>query len=825
MATNILASVSVVLGAEVSEFRAKMAEARKELNGLIKFSDGAKDIGENLSKFVTLPLAAMGAAIVKVGGDFESSFNRVEAATQATGAELLALKDKAKDIALDPKLKFSATDAAGALENLAKNGLNTAQILGGAADATVNLATATGGNLATAADIATDAMNNFNLTANDLAGSVNSITGTTIASKLDIDNYRQALGQAGSVAGQLGVRFTDFNTALAVTSSGFTSGSDAGTSFKTFLQRLVPQSKEAEAAMQQLGLKFFDAQGQLKPLREIAGQLQAAFKGLSDQQKTDLGTKIFGADSIRTALLLAKDGAEGFDKMAASIGKVNAASQGAILSKGFAGALEGLKSATEGLGIAIAESGLLDFAAKIVRGLAEFASGLAKTDPAILNTIVVLAGIAAAVGPVLVAIGTLGVALPALTVGFGLLGTAATATWIAVTGPIGLTVLGIAAVAAGAAVLVNRFGSVEKVAAAFGAAVTNLASKALSALSAGLALTGLPLFAALAAEAAAKVGELAARLGLLSAPTKALAGSFDAAFRQPDYFADELTKTAVPMRLLTTLTDAQRKALEDQLKALQDLNKGYDNIGIRSVLKVPETPDFALKLPPGAGLPTTLQTLPGFDTTALSASVEAARQSYEKLTDSQKNAYQGTVDFNTGFGAAMEQLSASIGPLLADIAGQFGTAFASIVVGTASAGDALATLFGGILQSIGGFMTTFGKQLVVLGIGKVGLDNLFKGAAGGPLAIAAGLGLIALGSLAGAVGSSAASSVSSISSGGGGGNSTRPTFTPTSAPNATAPPAGITRNIHNVVFQLEGNQLVAGLAIETDRLGRITGRP
>ena len=80
----------------------------------------------------------------------------------------------------------------------------------------------------------------------------------------------------------------------------------------------------------------------------LAVLIYAEFK-----QKTNLGTKIFGSDSIRTALLLAKDGAEGFDKMAASIGKVNAAAQGAILSKGFAGALEGLKSATEGLGIAI----------------------------------------------------------------------------------------------------------------------------------------------------------------------------------------------------------------------------------------------------------------------------------------------------------------------------------------------------------------------------------------------------------------------------------------------------------------------------------------
>lgn len=431
---DILASMSVKLNGDISDFQRAMAAARKELAGFVKLGDQLKSVGQSLLP-VSAAIVAFGGYAVKVAGDFESAFNRVEAATQATGQELLDLKAKAQGIALDPKLKFSATDAAGALENLAKNGLTTTQILGGAADASVNLATATGGKLATSADIATDVMNNFNLTAQQLAASVDNITGTTIASKLDIDNYRQALGQAGGVAGQLGVSFTDFNTALAATSSGFSSGSDAGTSFKTFLQRLVPQSKEAEKAMAKLGLKFFDAQGQMKPLREIAGELQKAFKGLSDQQRNELGTQIFGSDSIRTALLLAKQGTEGFDKMAESIGKVNAASQGAILSKGFNGALESAKSALEGFQIALGESGLLDLGTRFLKGAAELLSGLAQADPALLNFGVTIAAAAAALGPLALAIGTFtSTVLPALSVGF-----------TALTGPVGLAIAGIAA--------------------------------------------------------------------------------------------------------------------------------------------------------------------------------------------------------------------------------------------------------------------------------------------------------------------------------------------------------------------------------------------
>lgn len=460
-----VASLTALIGADTTGFSAALAAAEGSLrrfagnveaqagkasaafaaniNKIGAAGESLKNLGGNLTLGLTAPLVLFGGAALKAAGDFESGFNRVQAATQASGAQLEELRQKALGISLDPKLKFSATEAASALENLAKNGLTTAQILGGAADASVNLATATGGQLATSADIATDVMNNFNLTAQQLAASVDNITGTTIASKLDIDNYRQALGQAGGVAGQLGVKFSDFNAALAVTSSGFSSGSDAGTSFKTFLQRLVPQSKEAAAAMKQLGLNFFNAQGQLKPLREIAGELQRAFKGLSDEQRNQLGTQIFGADSIRTALLLAKDGAEGFDKMAASIGKVNAAAQGEILSKGFTGALQAAKSALEGFQIALGESGLLDLGTGFLKSGASFLSGLAQLDPAILRTGTALAAAAAAIGPLLGGIGALGVAIPALATGFATIGAAVGLA----AGPLALLVVGVGAAA------------------------------------------------------------------------------------------------------------------------------------------------------------------------------------------------------------------------------------------------------------------------------------------------------------------------------------------------------------------------------------------
>jgi TP901 family phage tail tape measure protein len=427
-----------------------------ELNkGLGRLATGTKDAGAGLTTFLTVPLLAAGGAALKIGGDFESAFNRVEAATLASGKELDSLRDKAQNIALDPNLKFSSVEAANALENLAKNGLNTAQILGGAVDATTALATATGGKLATAADITTDVMAGFGKSAADAAALVSNITGTTIASKLSIDDYRLALGQAGAVAGQMGVSFEDFNTALGVTSSGFASGADAGTSFKTFIQRLVPSTKESAQAMEKLGLSFFDAQGKMRPLRDIAGQLQQAFKGLSDQQKNSLGTQIFGADSIRTALLLAKDGVKGFDAVQASIAKVNAASQGQILSQGFVGSFEAFKSSLEGLGQKIAESGILDFATKLAQKGAELASQLAKADPELLKLGVSIAAAAASTGPLLYGIGRLGEILVGAKAAFAAFGLTSGAALLPVIGVV-------AAVGAAGYLLIKNWDSVTQ---------------------------------------------------------------------------------------------------------------------------------------------------------------------------------------------------------------------------------------------------------------------------------------------------------------------------------------------------------------------------
>lgn len=408
----VIGSLRVNLGIDTAIFDKGLADAMKSLKGVGNTMQG---IGKSMSMYLTAPIVGFGALTVKTAGDFEAAMNRVGAATGSTGAQFQALEDLARD--LGRTTTKSASESADMLEMLAKNGLSAEQILGGAAEAAIKLSEATGGDLSKSADVATNIMAQFGKEAKDLAPIVDQITGVTLQSQFGFDDYAQAIGQAGGVAGSLGVELTEFNAAIAATSDVFNSGSDAGTSFKTFLLRLVPQSEGAAAAMEKLGLEFFDASGKMKALPDIAEQLKVALAGLSDEARNDALNTIFGTDALRTAVALGNEGAAGINSMVEAINKKGIADeQAAARMKGFNGEMEKLAGAFDELKLAIADSGLLETITAFVTKLAEWMTELAKTNPEILKWGTIVAGLVAIIGPVVVVVGTLVTAIAAIGV-------------------------------------------------------------------------------------------------------------------------------------------------------------------------------------------------------------------------------------------------------------------------------------------------------------------------------------------------------------------------------------------------------------------------
>ncbi|AWC25450.1 phage tail tape measure protein, TP901 family, core region [Aminobacter sp. MSH1] len=406
----VIGSLRVVLGIDTAMFDKGLADAMKSLKGIGKSMQSA---GKTMSAALTAPILGFGALTLKTAGAFEASMNRVAAATGATGAEFQALETLARD--LGRSTSKSASESADMLEMLAKNGLSAEQILGGAAEAAIKLSEATGGELSRSADVATNVMAQFGLEAKDLAKVVDQITAVTLDSQFGFDDYALALGQAGGVAGALGVELTEFNAVIAATSDVFNSGSDAGTSFKSFLTRLVPASDAAAATMEELGLKFFEADGSMKSMSAIAGELQTKMAGLSDENMNAALKDIFGVDAMRTAVALMNQGASGIDAATASINRKGIADQqAAARMAGLNGEMEKLAGAFEDLQIAFADSGLLALVTEFVTKLAEWVQSLAEANPELLKWGTIIAGVAAALGPLVLALGVVATGIAAI---------------------------------------------------------------------------------------------------------------------------------------------------------------------------------------------------------------------------------------------------------------------------------------------------------------------------------------------------------------------------------------------------------------------------
>lgn len=309
--------------------------------------------------------------------EFESAMGVIEAASGQTGRALAEAELAIRSLGV--ATGFGARQAAEAAEELLKAGLSIRDLTGGALEAAITLAAATGGTMAEGANIAVRAMQNFGLEAEDLQRVIQGAAGVINATTFDLNDYSLAIGQAANSAGAYGVTLEDFNATLALTASAFSSGSDAGTSFKTFLQRLVPQSEEAAQAMEDLQFSAFDANGEFVGMEELVSRLTVSFAGLTTQERARAIVTIFGSDAQRTANALITQGSESLREMRdVTLQQADAQAMAAARWQGVNGALARLSANWEELSITIAQSGMQGAIASIIGVVTQAVSWLTR---------------------------------------------------------------------------------------------------------------------------------------------------------------------------------------------------------------------------------------------------------------------------------------------------------------------------------------------------------------------------------------------------------------------------------------------------------------
>lgn len=362
---------------------AKIQKVKTELNGLkgkaytvainVKQNGDIGGMKDKLSGMAAgamagLPVQAAGFAglgygvfdAVKNYSDFTAQLSQIKAVTGLDAEAMDAVKEKALELGADTQ--FSSTEAAQGMTELLKAGVSVKDVLGDASQAALDLAAAGQLSLPEAAEIMSTAMNAFHM--DDATHAADVLVGAANASATGVQELKYSLSAVSAVAAGVGMSFDDTNTALAVFANNGLKGSDAGTSLKTMLMNLSPQTKQATEEMQRLGLltdegtsKFFDQEGHLRPLSDIAGLLQDHLSGLTDEEKMNALSTMFGSDAIRGGMIMLREGAKGVKDMNAAMKDITAHKTAKVAMDNLRGSLLRLKSAWENLTIKLLDHG------------------------------------------------------------------------------------------------------------------------------------------------------------------------------------------------------------------------------------------------------------------------------------------------------------------------------------------------------------------------------------------------------------------------------------------------------------------------------------
>lgn len=395
-------NIVIRLMADTSNYTTKMQAASAQAEKLSTAMEKPRTTSEKLEAgFTKVGLAtgalaaAVGIAAVKSFADFDAQMSVVQANTGATGDELNKLRDAALDAG--QRTVYSASQSADAINELAKAGMSTADILNGGLNGALDLAASDGMAVSDAAELMASTLAQFNLTGKDATKVADALAAGAGKAQGSAHDLGFALSQAGLVAHQYGLSMEETTGTLAAFANAGMIGSDAGTSLKSMLIALANPSTKARQTLSDLGISAWDAQGNFVGLSGLAGQLQDKMSGLTDQQRQQAMATIFGSDAVRAAGVLYQQGADGVDEWKKTVSDSGFASeQAAARTNNLKGDIEQFTGSIETMLIKIG-GGANGPLRSMVQGATDLVTAFSSLDPKIQQT-TVLVGLAFGAG-------------------------------------------------------------------------------------------------------------------------------------------------------------------------------------------------------------------------------------------------------------------------------------------------------------------------------------------------------------------------------------------------------------------------------------------
>lgn len=297
-------STSVVLS--------KIDQAGKKMEA---FGDSVTSAGQKIMP-ASMAVAGLGAAAVKTATDFDEGMSKVAAISGATGDDLDALRDKARE--MGAKTKFSAAEAAAAMEYMAMAGWKTEDMLGGI-EGIMNLAAASGEDLATTSDIVTDALTAFGMSADDSAHFADILAAASSNANTNVAMMGETFKYCAPIAGALGFSAEDTAQAIGLMANAGIKSTQAGTALRTIMNNLAGEVKITGSALGEVTIATTNTDGSMRDLSDILSDCRGAFSQLSESEQAAAAEALVGKNAMSGFLALMNAGEGDIEKLSSAI--------------------------------------------------------------------------------------------------------------------------------------------------------------------------------------------------------------------------------------------------------------------------------------------------------------------------------------------------------------------------------------------------------------------------------------------------------------------------------------------------------------------------
>ena len=399
----------VETGNELKRLEAEAKNANSELAKIGEAGQVLQNAGDKISGAgekllpVTAGVTALGTAAVKTASDFDSAMSKVAAVSGATGDDLQALRDKARE--MGSKTKFSASEAAEAMNYMAMAGWKTNDMLSGI-DGIMNLAAASGEDLATTSDIVTDALTAFGLTAQGSGHFADVLAAASSNANTNVSMLGESFKYCAPIAGALGFSCEDTAEALGLMANAGIKSTQSGTSMRSIMTALSGDVKFCSAAFGEMEIATSNSDGSMRSLSDILADCRVAFDQMSESEKASAAETLVGKNAMSGFLALMNAAPADIDKLSGAIANCDGTSlsMAETMQDNLAGQLTILKSQLEELAISFGEI-LMPVIREMIAKIQGFVDKLNALDSATKQTILKIGLMAAALGPLLIVIG------------------------------------------------------------------------------------------------------------------------------------------------------------------------------------------------------------------------------------------------------------------------------------------------------------------------------------------------------------------------------------------------------------------------------------